>query len=174
MDRNRNKLLIIIASIAGTVILALGGLYITLDFIEEQQERQQLTHQQQPPQQAEDMDVIDIEPPAAEQPPAQEEPAPPAAEAPPAQDVPVATPEQLPAGGQQGRQIGLDEARAIAERHLQSRNIQATFRAHSGIDREAGTRVWELEYRGADGLTHEFYIDVYTGDIVKFETGDWD
>lgn len=164
MERDRNRLLIIIASIAGTVILALGGLYIALDFIEEQQERQQLTHQQQPPQQAEEMDVIDIEPPAAEQPPVQEEPLP------PAQDLPVAAPEQ----GQQGRQIGLDEARAIAERHLQSRNIQATFRTHSGIDREAGTRVWELEYRGTDGLTHEFYIDVYTGDIVKFETGDWD
>lgn len=141
MERDRNRLLIIIASIAGVVILALGGLYIALDFIEEQQERQQLTHQQQPP---------------------------------PAQDLPVAAPEQLPAAGQQGRQIGLDEARAIAERHLQSRNIQATFRNHSGIDREAGTRVWELEYRGTDGLSHEFYIDVYTGDIVKFETGDWD
>lgn len=164
MERDRNRLLIIIASIAGTVILALGGLYIALDFIEEQQERQQLTHQQQPPQQAEEMDVIDIE----EQPPVQEEPLP------PAQDLPVAAPEQLPTAGQQGRQIGLDEARAIAERHLQSRNIQATFRTHSGIDREAGTRVWELEYRGTDGLTHEFYIDVYTGDIVKFETGDWD
>lgn len=164
MERDRNRLLIIIASIAGTAILALGGLYIALDFIEEQQERQQLTHQQQPPQQAEEMDVIDIE----EQPPVQEEPLP------PAQDLPVAAPEQLPAAGQQGRQIGLDEARAIAERHLQSRNIQATFRTHSGIDREAGTRVWELEYRGTDGLTHEFYIDVYTGDIVKFETGDWD
>ncbi|NHI67290.1 hypothetical protein ET009_03490 [Lactococcus garvieae] len=168
MERDRNRLLIIIASIAGVVILALGGLYIALDFIEEQQERQQLTHQQQPPQQAEDMNVIDIEPPVAEQPPVQEEPPP------PAQDLPVAAPEQLPAAGQQGRQIGLDEARAIAERHLQSRNIQATFRNHSGIDREAGTRVWELEYRGTDGLSHEFYIDVYTGDIVKFETGDWD
>lgn len=110
MERDRNRLLIIIASIAGTVILALGGLYIALDFIEEQQERQQLTHQQQPPQQAEEMDVIDIE----EQPPVQEEPLP------PAQDLPVAAPEQLPAAGQQGRQIGLDEARAIAERHLQS------------------------------------------------------
>lgn len=91
MERDRNRLLIIIASIAGTVILALGGLYIALDFIEEQQERQQLTHQQQPPQQAEEMDVIDIEPPAAEQPPVQEEPLP------PAQDLPVAAPEQLPA-----------------------------------------------------------------------------
>lgn len=119
MERDRNRLLIIIASIAGVVILALGGLYIALDFIEEQQERQQLTHQQQPPQQAEDMDVIDIESPVAEQPPVQEEPSP------PAQDLPVAAPEQLPAAGQQGRQIGLDEARAIAERHLQSRNIQA-------------------------------------------------
>ncbi|MBL3715533.1 hypothetical protein GHK52_01565 [Lactococcus garvieae] len=162
MDRDKRRFWIIIASIAAAVVLLLGSLYIALDFIEEWQERQQLTtHQQGTPRQIEDRDRERNRPPT-QAPPSEEERA------------PAPAPEQGPEGNQQRRQISLDEAREIAERHLQSRNIDASFRNHSGIEREAGTRVWELEYRGRDGLTHEFYIDVYTGDIVKFETGDWD
>lgn len=159
MDRDKRRFWIIIASIAAAVVLLLGSLYIALDFIEEWRERQQLTHQRELPRQVEDRERERNSPPTQRQ-PSEEERTP--------------APEQRPEGNQQRRQLSLDEAREIAEKYLQSRNIDASFRNHSGIDREAGTRVWELEYRGRDGLTHEFYIDVYTGDVVKFETGDWD
>jgi len=60
------------------------------------------------------------------------------------------------------------DAIEIAYAYLASRGISASFRRDSGIDRERGRWVWELEFR--DGRTElEFYIDVDTGEIVKFE-----
>ena len=68
--------------------------------------------------------------------------------------------------------VSLDMARAIAEEDLASRGITATFRAHSGMSWERRQWVWELEFSptGQRGVI-EYYINVHTGAIVKFE---WD
>ena len=56
----------------------------------------------------------------------------------------------------------------IAYAYLASRGMDASFRRDSGMDWERGRWVWELEFRA--GRTEiEFYIDVQTGEIVKFE-----
>jgi uncharacterized membrane protein YkoI len=71
--------------------------------------------------------------------------------------------------------ISLQRAIEIAEADLVRRGIAATFHSDSGMDWERGQWVWELEFRvtGARRGRHviEFYINVDTGDIVKFE---WD
>ncbi|MCL2380407.1 MAG: PepSY domain-containing protein [Treponema sp.] len=55
----------------------------------------------------------------------------------------------------------------IARAYLASRNIRADFRSVK-MDWERGRWVWEVEFR--DGRTEiEFYIDVHSGEIVKFE-----
>ena len=59
----------------------------------------------------------------------------------------------------------------IAYAHLRSLGIPATFRRDSGIDWERGRWVWELEFRHGR-IDYEFYIDVNTGAIVKFEIDD--
>jgi len=63
----------------------------------------------------------------------------------------------------------ISSARAveIAAAHLASLGIQATFRS-SKIDWERGRWVWEVEFRQGR-IEYEFYIDVNTGEIVKFE-----
>jgi len=64
--------------------------------------------------------------------------------------------------------VSLADAINIAYAHLASLGIRAAFRRDSGMDWERGRWVWELEFR--DGwIEYEFYIDVNTGDIVKFE-----
>ena len=90
---------------------------------------------------------------------------------PPAQRPPQG--QEPPAAGQRPTNpaVSLQDAIAIAEAHLRSRGINATFRSHSGMDWERGRWVWELEFRGPNGRPiHEFYICVNTGEIVKFET----
>jgi uncharacterized membrane protein YkoI len=71
--------------------------------------------------------------------------------------------------------ISLERAIEIAEADLARRGINATFHSHSGIDWERGQWVWELEFRvrRANRGRHviEYYINVDTGAIVKFE---WD
>ena len=68
--------------------------------------------------------------------------------------------------------ISLDHAIEIAQDDLRRRNISATFHRHSGMDWERGQWVWELEFRPNNqrGVI-EYYINVHTGAIVKFE---WD
>jgi len=64
----------------------------------------------------------------------------------------------------------ISSARAveIAAAHLASQGIRgATFRS-SKMDWERGRWVWEVEFRHGR-ITYEFYIDVNTGAIVKFE-----
>jgi len=66
--------------------------------------------------------------------------------------------------------ISLERAIEIAYADLAARNISATFRANSGMDWERGQWVWELEFRPTVGRGEiEYYINVNTGDIVKFE-----
>ena len=71
--------------------------------------------------------------------------------------------------------ISLQRAIEIAEADLAERGISATFHHDSGMDWERRQWVWELEFRVTDAHrgqhTIEYYINVDTGDIVKFE---WD
>jgi len=68
--------------------------------------------------------------------------------------------------------ISLERAIEIAYADLAARGINATFRANSGISWERGQRVWELEFRPtASRGVIEYYINVNTGAVVKFE---WD
>jgi len=72
--------------------------------------------------------------------------------------------------------ISLEQAIEIAYSDLARRGIVANFHSHSGTEWERGQWVWELEFRvpNAQRGRHviEFYINVHTGDIVKFEQGD--
>ena len=68
--------------------------------------------------------------------------------------------------------ISLEMAIELAYADLAARGIDATFRRDSGMDWERGQWVWELEFRPTTGRGEiEFYINVDTGEIVKFE---WD
>jgi len=72
--------------------------------------------------------------------------------------------------------ISLQRAIEIAEADLVRRGINATFHSNSGMDWERGQWVWEIEFRvvNAPRGRHviEYYINVDTGAIVKFEQGD--
>ena len=66
--------------------------------------------------------------------------------------------------------ISLQQAIEIAYNDLSARGINATFRRDSGMDWERNQWVWELEFRPNAGRGEiEFYINVDTGEIVKFE-----
>jgi len=67
--------------------------------------------------------------------------------------------------------VSIERATQIAYEDLRSRGIPANFRAHSGISLERGQWVWELEFSPSQGGVIEYYINVTTGAIVKFE---WD
>jgi len=64
--------------------------------------------------------------------------------------------------------ISMERAIEIAYTDLANRGISASFRTHSGMDFERGQWVWELEFRGSGNII-EYYINVNTGAIVKFE-----
>jgi len=91
-------------------------------------------------------------------------------------------PQPTPAtGGSQGNRpqnpaVSLQRAIEIAEADLARRGINANFHSNSGMDWERGQWVWELEFRvvNAPRGRHviEYYINVDTGYIVKFEHGD--
>ena len=68
--------------------------------------------------------------------------------------------------------VSLERAIEIASADLAARGISATFRTHSGMSWERWQWVWELEFRPTNqrGVI-EYYINVHTGAIVKFE---WD
>ncbi|MCL2841358.1 MAG: stalk domain-containing protein [Defluviitaleaceae bacterium] len=72
--------------------------------------------------------------------------------------------------------ISLQRAIEIAEADLVRRGITANFHSNSGMDWERGQWVWELEFRVVDAPRGrhviEYYINVDTGAIVKFEQGD--
>jgi len=70
--------------------------------------------------------------------------------------------------------ISRDEAVEIAYEYLKGRGISATFKEDSGMDWKRGRWVWELEFRDDENneIVYEFYIDVSTGYIVKFERED--
>jgi len=69
--------------------------------------------------------------------------------------------------------ISLDRAIEIAYEYLASQGINATYRSNSGMDWERSQWVWELLFRtqGERMPLIEFYINVDSGEIVKFE---WD
>jgi uncharacterized membrane protein YkoI len=68
--------------------------------------------------------------------------------------------------------ISLERAIEIAQADLTRRGISATLRGNSGMDWERGQWVWEIEFRPTTGRGEiEYYINVQTGAIVKFE---WD
>jgi len=93
--------------------------------------------------------------------------------------VPESTPEptNIPAHNRDNRPsnpaISLERAVEIAYADLADRGINATYRSNSGMDWERGQWVWELLFRtqGERMPFIEFYINVDTGNIVKFE---WD
>ena len=90
---------------------------------------------------------------------------------------PAPTPAPTPAQGNRNNRptnppISLERAIEIAYEDLAARNITASFRTHSGMDWERNQWVWELEFRPTTGRgVIEYYINVNTGVIVKFE---WD
>jgi len=69
--------------------------------------------------------------------------------------------------------ISLERAIEIAYEDLARRGINATYHSNSGMDWERGQWVWELLFRtqGERMPFIEFYINVDSGEIVKFE---WD
>ena len=69
--------------------------------------------------------------------------------------------------------ISLERAIEIAYADLAARGLTGTFRNHSGMDFERGQWVWELVFSVQGGRLPlvEYYINVDTGAIVKFE---WD
>jgi hypothetical protein len=71
--------------------------------------------------------------------------------------------------------ISLQRAIEIAEEDLVKRGINATFHSDSGMEWEKNQWVWELEFRVVDAPRGrhviEFYINVDSGKIVKFEQG---
>ena len=82
-----------------------------------------------------------------------------------------AAPSRPGQGGGRHANVRISRERAIeiAYEHLRSRGFHtASFRTDSGIDWERGRWVWELEFRDA-GMEIEFYIDINSGEIVKFE-----
>ncbi|MCL1997707.1 MAG: stalk domain-containing protein [Turicibacter sp.] len=84
-----------------------------------------------------------------------------------------------PGGGQGGGRptnpaISLDRAIELGHAELARRGLSGTLRSNSGMDFERGQWVWELLFNvpGGGRLPFvEMYINVHTGDIVKFE---WD
>ena len=96
--------------------------------------------------------------------------------APPADQAPAQQQGQTGSGSGAGLRpqnpaISLDRAIEIAYADLARRGISAEYRTHSGIDWERGQWVWELEFRSGRDII-EFYINVDTGAIVKFEIDD--
>jgi len=69
--------------------------------------------------------------------------------------------------------ISLERAIEIGYEELARQGYTGTFRSNSGMDWERGQWVWELLFRVEGGRLPlvEMYINVDTGDIVKFE---WD
>jgi len=87
---------------------------------------------------------------------------------------PSPLPSPSPSSNQSSRpsnpSISLERAIEIAYADLGERNISASFHTHSGMDWERGQWVWELEFRPTTGRgVIEYYINVDTGAIVKFE-----
>ncbi|MCL2190532.1 MAG: PepSY domain-containing protein [Treponema sp.] len=68
--------------------------------------------------------------------------------------------------------VSLEDAIGIAAGYLDSRGIEAVFARHSGMGLERGRWVWELEFRNVHNqrIVYELYVDVDTGEVVKFET----
>jgi len=89
-------------------------------------------------------------------------------ESPPAA-LPQASPSPSPAASPSPyTNISLQQAISIAYADLAQRGISASYHANSGISWEYGQQVWELEFRTASHII-EFYVNVYNGNIVKFE-----
>jgi len=93
---------------------------------------------------------------------------------------PTPSPSPSPSGGsnQRGNRpsnpaISLQRAIEIGYEELERRGHAGTFRSDSGMDWEHGQWVWELLFRAEGGRLPlvEMYINVDTGDVVKFE---WD
>jgi len=68
--------------------------------------------------------------------------------------------------------VSLEQAIEIAKAYLDSRGLEAAFSGHSGMDRERGRWVWDIEFRSTRFPTvkYEIYVDVETGAVVKFKT----
>ena len=64
--------------------------------------------------------------------------------------------------------ISLSQAIQIAHNDLIERGISAAFHTHFGIDWEYAHWVWEVEFDSYLGRI-EYYIDINTGGIIKFE-----
>ena len=78
------------------------------------------------------------------------------------------SPGPVPPGGG-NTTISLERAIGIAQADLTTRGIGANH-IGSSTGTERGVRVWELEFRRTDnGRVIEYYIDMNTGAIVKFE-----
>ena len=82
-----------------------------------------------------------------------------------ANDTVDADDDEVPTGKER---ITIQAAQDIAERDLGAREIDAHFVSDSGIEHYNGRRVWELEFISR-GQTIKYYIDVETGDILKYE-----
>ena len=57
----------------------------------------------------------------------------------------------------------------IARDHLVSIGVTGAWFDYVYMDMERGRWVWSVEFDGIRGRDYEFYIDVHTGQILKFE-----
>jgi len=72
-------------------------------------------------------------------------------------------------GGPVNPPISAQRAVEIARDHLVSTGVTNARFDYVYMDIERGRWVWSVEFNGARGREYEFYIDVSTGHIVKFE-----
>ena len=74
-------------------------------------------------------------------------------------------------GGPSNPPVSAQMAVEIARDHLLSIGVSHARFDYVYMDRERGRWVWSVEFDGRGGRDYEFYIDVNTGAIIKFEMG---
>ncbi|MCL2190533.1 MAG: PepSY domain-containing protein [Treponema sp.] len=72
-------------------------------------------------------------------------------------------------GGPANPPVSAQRAVEIARDHLVSIGVTRARFDYVYMDMERGRWVWSVEFDGARGRDYEFYIDVDTGRIIKFE-----
>lgn len=75
---------------------------------------------------------------------------------------------EAPAANSQGELIGEDKAKAIAMEHAGVTEDKITF-VKSGLDRDDGRRVYDVEFYTSDYTEYDYDIDAYSGEILSFD-----
>lgn len=84
-------------------------------------------------------------------------------------DVTPAAPQDLAQeNNQNGDLIGEEKAKELALAHAGVAGDQVTF-IKSGLDRDDGRRVYDVEFYTTDYREYDYDIDAYTGEILSFD-----